>query len=60
MTGNPGILESVEIMMNPLEEKVNPPFDFTLKSMIDRSSKLYNRKLALSDVDGKPITYGEM
>ncbi len=39
---------------------MNPPFELTLKSMIDRSCELFSRKPALSNVDGEPVTYGEM
>lgn len=39
---------------------MNPPFELILKSMIDRSCELFSRKPALSNVDGEPVTYGEM
>lgn len=33
---------------------------FTLKAMIDRSCELYSERPALSNVDGEPITYGQL
>ncbi len=33
---------------------------FTLKAMIDRSCELYAERPALSNVDGEPITYGQL
>jgi long-chain acyl-CoA synthetase len=39
---------------------VNAPFALTLKSMIDRTCNLHSDRPALSQVDGEPITYGEL
>ncbi len=39
---------------------MNPPFDLTLKSMIDRSCDLFSNLPALSAVDGDPVTYGQL
>ncbi|MDD4223522.1 MAG: AMP-binding protein [Candidatus Cloacimonetes bacterium] len=39
---------------------MNPPFELTLKSMIDRSCELFRHKPALACVDGDPITYGQL
>ena len=39
---------------------MKPPFDLTLKSMIDRSCMIYAKRPALSAADGKPITYDEL
>ena len=33
---------------------------FTLKAMIDQSCELYAERPALSNVDGEPITYGQL
>jgi len=39
---------------------MKPPFDLTLKSMIDRSCELYAHRPALSAADGEPITYRDL
>ncbi len=39
---------------------MNPPFELTLKSMIDRSCDLFSNLPALSAVDGDPVTYGQL
>lgn len=40
--------------------KYETSFDFTLKSMIDRSCELYADRPALSNVDGEPVTYADL
>ncbi|MFO8145078.1 MAG: AMP-binding protein, partial [Candidatus Syntrophosphaera sp.] len=40
--------------------KYNTAFEFTLKSMIDRSCELYADRPALSTIDSQPITYSDL
>ncbi len=39
---------------------MKPPYEPTLKAMIDRSCELYSGRPALSNVDGEPVTYRDL